>query len=559
MNIKEIVTRHALINARKYGKPDKKAVTGRVLGEHPELRKRIREVLAVVDEVIEEISALKRDEIEDRINRFYPELKIAEEGRKMDRGLPPLPDAENGVVMRFAPNPNGPATLGSARGMVINHEYVRMYGGRFILRFDDTDPRTKPPLLEAYDQYIDDCRWLGSVPDSIIYASDRVEIYYEYARKLIEMNKAYTCLCEREKFREFRSSGMACPHRNMDAESNLEIWEKMLDGEFEEGGAVLRIKTEMDHPDPAVRDWVAFRIVRTPHPRTGDKYILWPTLDFESAIEDSLNGVTHIIRGKDLMDSEKRQRYVYEYFGWKYPHVRLWGRIKVHEFGKFSTSMIRRAIEEGRYEGWDDVRLPTLVALRRRGITPQAIRNFFISLGVGENDISISMKNLYAENRRIIDPIANRYFFVNDPVRVKISDFEGGHAEIPLHPKKGGIRRLDVKNEVYLAGDDLKNFDDGDLIRLKGLGNFTILSINPPEIAFHGGDLSSAKKGRNIIHWLPVEKAIECVVLRPDGRHQGYVEEGVRKEVGKVVQYERYGFVRIERASDTVVSIFTHE
>ncbi len=559
MEIREIVLKHALFNAMKYGKPNKKAVTGKILGEHPELRERIKEVLTTVDEVVEELSALRKDEIEERINKFFPDLKFEKEKGKKERGLPGLPEAENGVIMRFAPNPNGPATLGSARGIVINHEYVRIYDGKFLLRFDDTDPKTKPPLLEAYEQYIDDCKWLGSHPDKILYASDRMKIYYEYAEKLIEMGKAYTCLCEREKFREFRNSGKTCLHRDMEVENTFELWEKMIEGEFEEGEIVLRIKTDMRHPDPAVRDWVAFRIIKVPHPRVGDKYNIWPTLDFESAIEDRLNDITHIIRGKDLMDSEKRQRYIYNYFGWKYPYVRLWGRIKVHEFGKFSTSMIKRSIEDGKYEGWDDVRLPTLVALRRRGISPQAIRNFFISLGVGENDVSVSLKNLYAENRKIVDPIANRYFYVNNPVKVDISDFDGGYAEIPLHPKKGGVRRLEVRNEVFLAKDDFENFDEGDLIRLKGLGNFVIASKDPPEITYQGMDLSSAKKGKNIIHWLPEDSALPCVVLRPDGQHRGYVEEGVRNEAGNVVQFERYGFVRIESVGEKIISVFTHE
>ena len=560
MDIREVVLKHTLLNAYKYGKPDKKAVVGKILGENPEFRSRVREILSIVDEVLAEVSSLTKDEIEAKLRERFPE-SISEETRKKEKGLslPPLPDVKNGVIMRFAPNPNGPATLGSARGIVINHEYVQIYGGEFILRFDDTDPKTKAPLPEAYDQYLEDCEWLGAKPDKVLYASERLDIYYEYAVKLIEMERAYTCLCKRDEFKRYRDLGISCPHRDIQAEESISLWEKMLEGEFDEGEIVLRIKTDMSHPDPAVRDWVAFRILKVPHPRVGDRYVVWPTLDFESAIEDRINGITHIIRGKDLMDSEKRQRYIYDYFGWKYPHVKLWGRVKVHEFGKFSTSMIRKMIEEGKYEGWDDIRLPTLIALRRRGISPEAIRKFFISLGVGENDVSVSMKNLYAENRKIIDPVANRYFFVWDPVKVELRDFEGGTAEIPLHPKKTTKRVLEVQKDVFITSADLENFDTGDLIRLKGLGNFILTSKNPPEMTFRGSDLKNVKKGRNIIHWLPVEYAIPCRVLRPENIHQGYVEKGIEREIDRVVQFERYGFVRIESAGDEIISVFTHE
>ena len=256
------------------------------------------------------------------------------------------------VVMRFAPNPNGPATLGSARGMVVNSEYVKMYKGKFILRFDDTDPDIKRPMLEAYEWYLDDFRWLGVVPDQVIYASDHFPLYYDYARKLIEMGKAYVCFCKGEYFKELKDAKKACPHRGVSPEENLRHWEKMLAGEYEDQQAVLRIKTDIEHKDPALRDWGAFRIRKMAHPRSviGNKYCVWPLLDFAGAIEDHELGMTHIIRGKDLMDSEKRQSYIYKYFGWKYPRTTHWGRVKIYEFGKFSTSSLRKAIETRRIQ-----------------------------------------------------------------------------------------------------------------------------------------------------------------------------------------------------------------
>lgn len=430
--MKELIVKHVVRNAAKYGKANEKAVIGKIIAENPELRSKAKELLEEIRKTIEWFESLSEEEKEELFRKYVEE----KEERVEERKLPPLENVKGKVVMRFAPNPNGPPTLGSARGIVINHEYAKMYKGKFILRFDDTDPRTKRPMIEAYDWYLEDCEWLGAKPDEVVYASKRIPIYYEYAEKLIEMGKAYVCFCEREEFKKYKDAGEECPHRNTPAEDNLEFWRKMLEGEYKEGEAVLRIKTDMKHKDPAVRDWVAFRIIYESHPLVGDAYFVYPTLDFESAIEDHLLGVTHILRGKDLADSEKRQRYIYEYFGWEYPVVKLWGRVSIHEFGKLSTSSIKKAIEEGKFTGWDDPRLPTLKALRRRGFEPEAIRNFFISLGVGENDVSVSMKNLYAENRKIVDKKANRYFFVWDPVEIEIEGLEEREVEVPLHPNK---------------------------------------------------------------------------------------------------------------------------
>ena len=545
--MEEIIWKHVVLNAKKYGKPNVKAVMGKVLSEKPELRSRAKEVLEKVKRIVEEFENLEEERKRELFEKF-------EEERKTERrvSLPPLPNADR-VVMRFAPNPNGPATLGSARGIVINSEYVKMYNGVFILRFDDTDPRTKRPLLEAYDWYLEDCEWLDAKPDRVVYASKRIPIYYEYAKKLIEMGKAYVCKCGRDEFKKFKDAGEECPHRSREVEENLEDWEKMLSGEYGEGEAVLRIKTDMRHKDPAVRDWVAFRIIYADHPLVGDRYIVYPTLDFESAIEDHLQGVTHIFRGKDLADSEKRQRFVYKYFGWEYPLVRLWGRIKIQEFGKLSTSIIRKGIEEGKFSGWDDPRLPTLRALRRRGFEPEAIRKFFISLGVGENDVSVSMKNLHAENRKIVDKKANRYFFVWDPVRLELEGIEEPTTvEVPLHPERGGVRKLRGERFVYITRDDYETFF-GKIVRLKGFCNVRIEKGKAVVV-----EQKEFKKGM-IIHWLPESQAIPCKVLGIERDYEGFVEANAKNDFGRVVQFERFAFCRIEKFEEEALAIYTHE
>jgi len=556
--MKEIVMKFVVQNAAKYGKPNEKAVMGKLMAEVPELRKKAKEVLELVKECVKEFESLD-DATKAKLFEKYKEEKREDE--KEAKGLPALENAEEGkVIMRFAPNPNGPPTLGSARGIVVNSEYVKMYKGKFILRFDDTDPRTKRPMLEAYDWYLEDCEWLDAKPDEVLYASKRIPIYYEHVEKLLEMGHAYPCFCSREEFKKYRDAGVECPHRNTSSEDALDVWQKMLDGEYGEGEVVIRIKTDMKHKDPAIRDWVAFRIIYESHPLVGDAYHVYPTLDFESAIEDHLNGITHIIRGKDLMDSERRQKYVYEYFGWEYPITKHWGRVSIHEFGKLSTSDIRKAIEGGEYTGWDDPRLPTIRALRRRGFSPEAIRKFFISLGVGEDDVSVSMKNLYAENRKIVDPVANRYFFVWDPVKIRIEGVEPKEVEIPLNPGKpeAGLRKLRGSNEVYISRDDFERFEEGEVVRLKEFCNIKLESKDEAVFSFVGWGLEGVKKGKNIIHWLPEGEAIPCVVYGIEGDYEGLAEKGVVEEVGKVVQFERFAFCRIEAFDNGIRAVYTH-
>lgn len=561
-DIREIIEKYALQNAVKYrAAPQVGAVMGKLMGEHPELRGRAKEVSPLVSSVLSEVARTGPREWEERLAEIAPEL-LAELGVKKEpeKGLPRLEGAEGGVVMRFAPNPNGPPTIGSARGIIINSEYVKRYGGRFLLRFDDTDPVNKRPMPEAYGWYLEDCQWLGAVPDEVIVASDRLPLYYEIAEELIWRGGAYVCRCDQAAFKALKDAAAACPHRGQSPQENNALWREMIEGSLGPGEAVLRVKTDIVHKDPALRDWAAFRIVTTPHPRAGDKYRVWPLLDFESAVEDHLLGVTHILRGKDLMDSERRQRYLYDHMGWEYPTTIHWGRIKIHQFGSFSTSALRRALEAGEYSGWDDARMPTVRALRRRGIRPEALRKFMVELGVGETDISISMDSVYAENRKIVDPMAKRRFFVKDPHPLEIDGDVPEVAKAPFHPTLDlGLREIPAGPRVLVSADDLSDLKVGGSLRLKDLCNIEVVATDPLRARAIGTDPHQAKEMRlRIIHWAP-PAGVPVRVMRPDGVDAGIGEAGIREDEGKVVQFERYGFVRIDSVSgDEVVAYFAH-
>ncbi len=578
-SVKAEIRKYALQNAVRHGKPPREdAVLKKILGECPELRKDAKLLAALVKEEVKRIKSVSREVWVEELTAVAPGLAEPQKQKREEKqGLPELPLAlANGekVVMRFAPNPNGAATLGSARGIVVNSEYAKKYGGKFILRFDDTDPVVKRPLLEAYDWYLEDCAWLGAEPDEVVVASERLELYYKYAEELLKRGVAYVCFCPADVFKAYKDRKRACPHRAASVEENLESWGKMLGGGYDEKEAVLRIKTGMELEDPALRDWVAFRILKREHPRAsvGRRFVVWPNLDFESAVEDHLLGVTHIIRGKDLMKSEKRQRFLYDHLGWNYPETTHWGRIKVQEFGKFSTSELRKRIESGEYEGWDDPRLPTLRALRRRGFQPEAVRKFFLSLGVSQTDIAVSLKNLYAENRKAVDALASRYFFVRNPKEMRLKAGKGGSFPLVARALKHPSRRADYReirtggDAVLISGDDFAKLREGEKIRLKFLCDVEIESVKPliAKVVGSGSCTETTAKDFQIIQWAPTPAAngIKVAVKKPNGSEdEGVGEPLISEELGNVVQFERYGFVRIDsvlKAGREVVAYFTH-
>ncbi|MFQ5951315.1 MAG: glutamate--tRNA ligase family protein [Candidatus Geothermarchaeales archaeon] len=251
----------ALENALGYnGKARKESVVGKLVSLRPELKKDIEVLLAEVDAVIDEVNSLTIRQQQDIFNRLGNVLpKEREREEKVE--LPPLLQATRGkVVTRFSPNPDFVLHLGNARAVIMSHDYARMYDGRFLLRFEDTDPRTKKPRKEYYESIREDLRWLGCNWDAEYIQSLRLELYYGVAREVLDSGDAYVCLCEREAFKARTLRKLPCPDRDLLPEEHLGRFVDMLGGDYKEGDAVVRIKTELEHPNPAVRDWPALRI-----------------------------------------------------------------------------------------------------------------------------------------------------------------------------------------------------------------------------------------------------------------------------------------------------------
>ena len=541
------VRKFSLQNALEYdGAGQAGSVLGRLLSEKPELRTEAKRLMGIVSEEVAAANTLALEEgidaVRAELERSAPEALEREKHSKVE-GLKALPGDTSSVVLRFAPNPNGPLTLGHSRGVVINSEYAKLYDGKVVLRFDDTDTKVKPPLSDAYQWIEEEYGWLAGRPaDIVVRASDRMPIYLEYATSMLADGHCYVCRCPAAEFRSFRESKEDCPCRSKDASENLSDWKSMNDGVLVEGEAVVRVRTDMTLPNPALRDWPALRIQHTPHPMVGEQYRVWPLLDFQSAIEDYAQGVTHIVRGKDLMDSTRKQTLMYEKLGWEYPETLYWGRVKVHEFGGFSTSSMRASIEDGDRDGWGDLRLPTIQSLRRRGFDARALRNFWVELGITQKDISVSMQTIESLNSRAIDAVAERRSFVASPVRLSIEGYESVAVDSPRHPdgEIPGSRGWVLGGAIYIQKSDSVSSS----LRLK---EFADISISDSKADVESLDRSD---NRPIVQWLPEGMAREAVLFMPQGEEIAEVEgflEDFELQVGQVYQLERVGFARLER------------
>ncbi len=553
-DIRKITRKWALYNAIQYdGKANLQAVISKVIREIPEIRKEIKNYIPIIREVVEDVNKMSLSDQRKELEEIAPEL-LEERKKEEKRGLPDLPDAIPGkFASRAAPNPNGFLHIGHTRHILLAYLYSRKYDGKFILRYEDTDPKVKRPLPEAYDQIYEDVCWLiEDKPDEVYIQSERLEIYYEYAKKLIEMGKAYVDLTPVEEMRRLRSEGKPTKYRDLPIEDQLELWEKMLNWEFGEGEAVLRIKTDLNHPNPSVRDWIAFRIVDTeknPHPRVGSKYCVWPTYNFAAGIDDHLMGVTHIFRMKEHEVNAEKQKYIYKYFGWEYPKVYNYGALIVRDM-PFHKSEIRKLIEEGKISGWDDPFLPTIMGLRRRGIHPKAIKSYIEEIGPNPVDIVFSWEKLYKYNREIYDPIAKRYFLIRDPVRVEIEDlpenFDGKVIRIRRHPEKNlGFRKIELRETVFLERADIVN---NKYIRLMEAVNIEILSFKEDKVIarFIDDSLETARRLKaRIVHWLTDFERTK--LWEQEGKREVLIEpEASEVPDGEVVQFERVGFAKKE-------------
>jgi glutaminyl-tRNA synthetase len=439
------------------------------------------------------------------------------------------------IKTRFPPEPNGYLHIGHARSIVLNFGLARDYGGECYLRMDDTNPETEK---EEYARAIlEDVRWLGFEPDGIFYASDYFERMYQCALLLIQEGKAYVDDLSEEEMSALRAEGKPSPYRERSVEENLDLFQRMARGEFPTGSRVLRAKIDPAHPNFKLRDPVLYRIVHAPHYHVGDRWVVYPLYDYAHPLEDLIEGITHSLCTLEF----ENNRAIYD---WVIENVKgkcgfpLSPRPHQYEFARLDLShtvlskrKLIKLVEGGYVSGWDDPRLPTLRALRRRGVRPEAVIEFVRRTGISRNEALIPMDLFEEVVRDDLNPVAPRVLGVIDPLEVVLTNYQGEEwIEAPYWPRdipKEGSRPLPFSGRIYIERSDFslsppkgwKRFAPGQRVRLRHA-----YVIELEDVVEEGGEVRRLKarvvpgtlganpedgvKPKGVIHWVSAAHAL---------------------------------------------------
>ncbi len=445
----------------------------------------------------------------------------------------------NRVHTRFPPEPNGYLHLGHAKSICLNFGVAREFGGLCNLRFDDTNPTKEE--TEYVDSIREDVRWLGGVwDDREFYASDYFEKLYDYAEQLIKMGKAYVDDLSAEEIREYRGTltepGRESPWRNRGVDENLDLFRRMRAGEFGDGQKVLRAKIDMTSPNVVMRDPTLYRIRHAEHHRTGNKWCIYPMYDYTHCLSDSIEGITHSLCTLEFINNRELYDWVLETLGAYRPQQIEFARLNV-TYTVLSKRKLIQLVKEGHVTGWDDPRMPTLSGMRRRGIPPEALREFCSRIGLARADSTVEYSMLEFCVREYLNEHTPRVMAVLDPVKVVIENYPVGQVEefdMPYHPEDAsyGSRKVPFSRELYIERDDFRleppkkfhRLAPGAEVRLRyayfitcreavldDAGNVVELRcVYDPESK--GGQSPDGRKVKGTIHWVSAAHAIPAEV-----------------------------------------------
>ena len=564
--LKRVIRGIALLNASEHdGKTRNDSVISKVIGAKPELRGKIKEVIPLIGEIVSEINKLSLSSQKAELDNSFPHLLVTKPKQERS-GLPPLEGAEHGkVVTRFPPEPNGYPHIGHAKASIIDEEYARMYGGKLILRFDDTNPENE--RLEYYAAIKVGLDWLGIKYDITKNTSDDMDLIYKKAEELLASGNAYVCTCDKETISKNRREMLSCKCSTGSIEQNTKRWNYMFE-KYKPREAIVRFRGDMSSENTAMRDPTLLRIIDEPHPLHKDKYRVWPNYDFAVAIEDSIDGVTHAFRTKEYELRNELYYVILDKLGLRKPKMMEFSRLEF-EGMPVSKRVLKPLVEEGKVSGYDDPRLPTLEALRRRGIVPEAIRKFVLSLSFTKSDTLAPFKTLESFNRKIIDSTSIRLFVAVHPVKLTVTNNGLTEIEIPNHPQKDmGKRRIQLDGSFYISGEDASRLKVGDEIRLLELYNIKITKL--------GFDIEAEMTGIEFkpeipkIQWISRKNAVNIDILIPKTLfvNEKFNENSLERmqaltepyylelNVGAEIQFVRYGYCRKDSANQV---IYTHK
>lgn len=571
--LEQLIRKHVLKNAFDYEKANAGSVAGKIIAENAEAKNDMKTLMKKISVEVARVNKMKKEEIEKELaNYSFVEKKEKEKTLS-------LPDAVQGkVVTRFAPEPNGYPHIGHAKAVFLSFESSKIYGGKMLLRFDDTNPEAEE------EQYVgaimDGLKWLGvEWSGSETFASDSLPTLYEHAKKLLAQGDAYACSCEAEQVKKNRGEEKECACRRSSPSDCLDVFAKMLGGEFDEGDVFIRFKGDMNSLNTVMRDPTMLRIIEAPHYRQGKKFRVWPSYDFEAPVIDSITGITHAMRSKEY---ELRDELYYELLkrlGLRAPRIVEFSRLSIKGM-PISKRLLKPLVREGKVSGWDDPRLPTLAALKRRGILPEAIKRFVLSFGLGKQESEPNIGALLAENGKLLDAVSPRFFFVHQPVKLSVenvpSEFANAEVKIKKHPSLDlGFRELAVGNSFFICGSDAEKMPEGDVFRLKDLYNVKLTKKTKKELRgeFAGKELVQGSKIESTdvdcsrkpkaclkIQWVSEKQKLDAVVFipgellvndayNPDSLQEvkGFCEKACGElKKGDSIQFERFGFCKLD-------------
>ena len=464
------------------------------------------------------------------------------------------------ICTRFPPEPNGYLHIGHAKSILLNYGLSQEYNGKFNLRFDDTNPTKEK--IEFVESIQADVKWLGADwEDRLFFASNYFDQMYEAAIKLIKKGKAFVCDLTAEQIREYRGTltepGKNSPYRDRSVEENLDLFERMKNGEFEDGTKVLRAKIDMASPNINMRDPVIYRVAHMTHHNTGDKWCIYPMYDFAHPIEDAIEGVTHSICTLEFEDHRPLYDWVVRELEYQYPPKQI-------EFAKlYLTNVvtgkryIKRLVEEGIVDGWDDPRLVSIAALRRRGFTPESIKMFVELCGVSKANSSVDYAMLEYCIREDLKLKRSRVMAILDPVKLIIDNYPEGQIEELEAPNNMenetlGTRKVPFGKELYIEREDFmveppkkyKRLYPGNEVRLMNAYFVTCVGYDTDEdgnvTAVHctydpaskGGNSPDGRKVKGTIHWVSAQDNVQAEVRL----YENIIDEekGVYNEVGSL-------------------------
>ncbi|MEM4348320.1 MAG: glutamate--tRNA ligase [Candidatus Anstonellaceae archaeon] len=562
--LKEIIRKHTLKNAYDHGQAIPSKVIGKVLGEWPQAKEDLKATMKMIEEETARVNALSKEQIEEELAQFSFEEKV-EQKKELT-----LPEAKQGqVVTRFPPEPSGYPHIGHAKAAWLDFECAMKYEGKMILRFDDTNPeKEKQEFVDAIKEGLS---WLGIRWHMETYTSDYMELLYGYAEKLLETRKAYVCSCSPQEIKKGREAGQECACRGRTANENLRLFEQMKIGDLEEGAAIVRFMGDMKSENTVMRDPTLLRIVKTSHYRQKTKYCCWPSYDFSAPILDSVEGVTHAMRTKEYELRDALYFAILEALALRKPHMIEFARLEIKN-APVSKRLILPLVQEGKVDGFSDPRLPTLAGLKRRGILPEAIKEFVLEFGLSKVESKPGYDKLLWYNRKYLDNKAIRRFFVPAPVRLVVEGATPQGVSLRNHPNLDlGKRTMIAGKEFYIAGQDASSIAEGEVFRLKELYNVKLVSKTKDGLlaSFVSQEGAVEKK----IQWVPAEGAVSCTVYKPGKlldengqfnpksmlQEEGYCEPScINLAEGSVVQFERYGYCRLDRKeASNLVFIFS--